>query len=111
MCYVCSVMNVATVHTVVIAWLFNWHLQNAVFCVLFAIGFIAEGAASAANSADAQDNYYDEYIQDLCEQFQDEYCDDIEALIRSQSNAAVSTATQFYLPHVIPAIYSSAYYY
>ena len=78
--------------------MFNWHLQNAVFCVLFAIGFIAGGAASAANSADARDDYYDENTQDFCEQIEDnsyyeylnEYCDDIEALIRSQSNAAVS---------------------
>ena len=79
------------------------YLQNAVFCVLFAIGFIAGGAASAANAANVQLDYYDAIG---CEDIQDnnyyiynppsdhslvEICDDIEKLIRAQSNAAVST--------------------
>ena len=71
------------------------------YCVLFAIGFIAGGAASAANAANVQSDYDDS----PCEDIQDnnyyiynpsdhslvEICDDIEKLIRAQSNAAVST--------------------
>ena len=73
------------------------------YCVLFAIGFIAGGAAIAANVADVRSDYYDAIG---CEDIQDnnyytynrpsdhpfvEICDDIEKLIRAQSNAAVST--------------------
>ena len=70
------------------------------FCVLFAIGFIAGGAASAANAANVQSDYDDS----LCEDIQDdlpsdhplvEICDDVEKLIRAQSNAAVSTFTYY----------------
>ena len=68
------------------------------YCVLFAIGFIAGGAASAVNAANVQSDYDDS----PCEDIQDnnyyiynpslvEICDDIEKLIRAQSNAAVST--------------------
>ena len=66
---------------------------------MFAIGFIAGGAASAANAANVQEDYYDAI---RCEDVQDnlpsdnplvEICDDIEQLIRAQSNAAVSAFT------------------
>ena len=95
-------MNVAmySAHCCDCVTMFNWHLQNAVFCVLFAIGFFAGGVASAVNSANFRDDYYNEDIQDACEQIRDndssddylvELCDDIEALLRALSNAAVSS--------------------
>ena len=66
------------------------------FCVLFAIGFIAGGAASAANAANVQSDYDDSPCEDIQDDLPSDHplveiCDDVEKLIRAQSNAAVSS--------------------
>ena len=85
------------------------------YCVLFTIGFIAGGAASAVNAANVQSDYYDAIG---CEDIQDnnyyiynpshhslvEICDDIEKLIRAQSNAAVSTFIYYCINECIAGI-------
>ena len=87
------------------------------YCVLFTIGFIAGGAASAVNAVNVQLDYYDAIG---CEDIQDnnyyyiynpssdhsfvEICDDIEKLIRAQSNAAVSTFIYYCINECIAGI-------
>ena len=71
-------------------------LQNAVFCVLFALGLFAGGAASAANAADVQDDYYDRFqCDEIIDNFPDdnpavEACERIARIRDSQAAAAVS---------------------
>ena len=64
-------------------------LQSAVFSVLFALGFFAGGAASAANAADVQDAI-DAFGCDLVAS---EACDNLEQLRNSMAAAAVSFST------------------
>ena len=71
-------------------------LQNAVFCILLALGLLAGGIASAANAADVQDDYYeplrcDELSDDLPDDHPVvEICDDFERLRNSQAAGGVS---------------------
>ena len=70
-------------------------LQNAVFSILFVIGFLAGAAASAANAADVQDGIdlsastCDNPINDIVS----EMCDNWEQLRNSMAAAAVSFST------------------
>ena len=70
-------------------------LQNAVFSILFVIGFLAGAAASAANAADVQD--FIDLIAAVCDNptndFVSERCDNWEQLRNSMAAAAVSFST------------------
>ena len=73
-------------------------LQNAVFCILYTLGFLAGGISSAANAADVQNDYYDPSEALItCANLPDnapdqvvENCDDIRRIRDSQAAAAVS---------------------
>ena len=72
----------------------SFSIQNAVFAILFAIGFFAGGAASAANAADVQDTL--DVISFIGCDFNptiSEICDNLEVLRNSMAAAAVSFST------------------
>ena len=74
----------------------NYILQNAVFCIFYALGLFAGGAASAANAADIQEDYYDALrCDDIPDNIPDDNpfvqaCDDFEQIRNSQAAGAVS---------------------
>ena len=74
-------------HTPLYLFYFILFLQSIVFSILFALGLLAGGIASAANAADVQDAL--DTLGQFCE-FLEEFCDDAEQLRNSMAATAVS---------------------